>query len=93
MIYCINRHECVLDWMRNRGIVVDKLIRYFDASIVKKGDIVIGNLPINIIGDVCNRGGRFFHFSYSVDGNKRDLTVDDLNKSKAYLKEYMVTSK
>ena len=86
----VSRHPGAIEWARRRGIVVDQMI----AQFVPDGDayIVIGTLPIHLVAQVCEAGGRYLHLEMTLPAEARgkDLTADQMDSFGATLREYRV---
>ncbi len=58
MIYLVSRHIGGSEFLQSlfpQGIVV----KHLDLAILKSDDIVIGNLPIDLVAEICARGIEF----------------------------------
>ncbi len=65
-------------------------LRPFDAGVVQAGDTVLGTLPVNLIAEVCKRGGRYFHLTLELPAEARgkELTAEDMRHFGARLEEF-----
>ena len=92
MIYFISRHKGALEWAQRNGFENAEVIAHFDPSVVRGGDIVIGTLPVHLAGQVCGKGGRYFHLSMSVPADRRgtEISADDMDEFGACLQEFRV---
>ena len=90
--YFITRHPGAVDWAARRGLVVDRVVAHLDLAMIEPGDVVIGNLPVNLAAGVCARGGRFFNLSLDIppEARGRELGADDLERYAARIEEYAV---
>lgn len=88
--YFISRHPGARDWAAAEGLQVDAQIDHLDPSTIRSGDVVIGTLPINLISEVCARGGRYLHLSLDLTANLRghELSAEDMRQCNARLEEY-----
>ncbi len=91
----VTRHAGARDWAARRQLSVDRLITHLDADAIgtiTAGDLVIGSLPVNLVAEVCLRGGRYLHLSLRVPEamRGRELSADDLDHLGATLQEYRV---
>ncbi len=92
MIYFVSRHPGAVEWARRRGLDVDRLETHFDPAMVRQGDTVIGTLPVHLVADVCEHGGRYLHLSIDLplEWRGRELSVEDMESCNARLEEYRV---
>ncbi len=90
--FFITRHPGAVDWAARQGLVVDQLVPHLDLAMIMPGDVVIGNLPVNLAAGVCARGGRFFNLSLDIpaEARGRELGADDLERYAARIEEYPV---
>jgi CRISPR-associated protein Csx16 len=90
--YFVTRHPAAVQWSQKNGFIVDQVVVHFDPAIVKVNDVVAGSLPVNQAANVCQRGGRYFHFSLDTPQQFRglELTVDQLEQFNARLEEFSV---
>ena len=88
----VTRHVGARDWAARRQLPVDRLITHLDPAKITAGDLVIGSLPVNLVAEVCLRGGRYLHLSLKVPEALRgkELSADDLDHLGATLQEYRV---
>ena len=88
--YFITRHPGAIDWAKQQGIQVDQQLNHLDTSIIQKGDTVLGTLPVNLIAEVCERGGHYYHLILELAPEMRgkELTAEDMQNSHARLEEY-----
>lgn len=93
--YFVSRHHGAVDWASRHGFIVDEVVSHMDTSIIKDGDVVIGNLPVHLAADVCSRGGFYFHLTLDVPPEMRgkELTADDMDNLGAKAEEYVVLRK
>lgn len=91
--YFISRHAGAIHWAKQQGFDVDKQLHHFEPEITQKNDIIIGTLPINLVAEVCLRGGRYFHLSLDlpVEIRGKELSANDMEKYNARLEEYKAT--
>lgn len=91
-IYFVTRHPGALAWAAEEGITVDALVGHLDHTVIAPGDRVIGSLPVNLVAEVCVRGGRYLHLSLDLapELRGRELTADDMRACGARIEEYRV---
>ena len=58
--YFITRHSGAIDWAKQQGIQVDEQLSHLDTSMIQKGDTVLGTLLVNLIAQVCEKGGHHY---------------------------------
>lgn len=90
--YFVSRHPGALEWAADEGIQVDQRIEHLTVDLVQPGDVVMGTLPINLVAEVCARGGRYLHLSLDLppEWRGRDLTVEEMRECGARVEEYRV---
>lgn len=88
--YFISRHSGAVAWAESEGFHVDQRLAHFDVSIVEPGDRVLGTLPINLVADVNERGGVYFHLTLSLPAEMRgqELSAADMRRFGARLEQY-----
>ncbi|MDR1611168.1 MAG: CRISPR-associated protein Csx16 [Planctomycetota bacterium] len=88
----VSRHTGAVDWLRRRGLAVDSVVQALHPGMVSPGDTVIGTLPAHLAGEVCARGGRYFHLVMDVPLSMRggELSADDMDRYGARAEEYRV---
>ena len=86
----VTRHQGAIEWAKQQNIKIDYCIEHLEPEKIKKGDWVLGTLPINIVAVLNQQGARYFHLSLSLPADKRglELTADELQKYQATLEEY-----
>lgn len=90
--YFISRHPGAREWIAQQGVAADRLVAHLDVAIVKRGDTVIGSLPVNLAAEVCAGGARYLHLSLDLPHELRgkELTAADMRKYGARIEEYRV---
>lgn len=63
---------------------------HLDIALVQKGDVVLGTLPINLVAEVNERGGQYFHLTLELPANLRgqELTSELMRQYGARLEGY-----
>ena len=92
MINFVSRHKGAIDWFREKGIKVDAVIDHLDVSKLKKGDVIIGTLPVHLAAETCAKGCRYMHLYIDLP---REMRGQEINSSQmklynARLQEYRV---
>jgi CRISPR-associated protein Csx16 len=89
----ISRHPGAYSWLTSQAILVDKFVTHLDPLNVNSGDVVYGNLPVNLACQVIERGARYMHLSMQLPQNLRgqELTAEQLIVCQAQFVEYQIT--
>ncbi len=93
MNYFITRHSGALQWLEQQlsetAVHLDHLDRQDELNM---GDTVIGNLPVNLVFELCRRGVRYLHLEIVVPERLRgqELTSEQMTELGAVLVEYLV---
>ena len=88
--YFISRHSGAIAWAESQGFHVDQQLAHFEVNVVNAGDAVLGTLPVNLIAEVNQRGGRYFHLTLELPAEVRgqELTAQMMQQYGARLEEY-----
>jgi CRISPR-associated protein Csx16 len=88
--YFISRHAGAIEWAQQQDIKVDQQLSHFDPNITQKGDVIIGTLPINLVAEVNQRGGEYFHLTLALPSEMRgkELSANELAQYGATLEAY-----
>ena len=88
--YFITRHPGAIAWATQQGISVDRQMTHLDISDIKKGDTVIGGLPVNLAAEICQRGASYIHIALTVPESWRgkELTMEQMVEFGARLEGY-----
>ena len=89
-VWFVSRHPGAVEWARKQGLRVDRQVAHFNLEQIKRGDTVIGTLPVNLVAEGCARGGRYRHLTLDLpaDLRGRELSADDLHRCNARLEAY-----
>lgn len=92
--YFVTRHQGAIEWAERHGISGCEMVSHFDASSVNEEDIVIGTLPINIVADICKRGGEYYHLSLDLPAEARgkELSANDMDNFGARIEKLFAAS-
>ena len=92
MTYFISRHPGALEWAQRNGFENAETVAHLNPAVVAAGDQVIGTLPVHLAGQVCERGGRYFHLSMTVPADRRgtEISADDMDQFGAHIKEFKI---
>ena len=91
--YFITRHLGALQWAEANQVNFDVHLEHLlTLDELKKGDVVIGTLPINIICQLNDIGVRYLHLSLQIPHHLRGVELDanQLKECKAELEEFVV---
>ncbi|MDD5462174.1 MAG: CRISPR-associated protein Csx16 [Methylococcales bacterium] len=90
--YFITRHPGAIAWAQQQGITVDRQIAHLDINDIQPGDTVIGSLPVNLAGKICQRGAAYIHLALTLPENWRgkELSADQMTACGARLENYVV---
>ncbi len=88
--WLVSRHPGAIEWIRGQGITVDRLVEHLDIKALQPGDSVIGTLPVNLVAEVCDNGGRYYHLTLDLppQSRGRELSADDMRRFKARIEPY-----
>ncbi len=91
--FFVTRHPGAIEWARRQGIAAEA-IDHLDPENIRRGDTVIGTLPVHLAAQVCARGGRYLHLALDLppEARGRDLTAEDMEKYGARLEEYRIST-
>lgn len=88
--YFISRHPGAVEWAISEGHQVDEQLAHFDPKQVKQGDKVLGTLPINLVVEVNERGGDYYHLTLDLpcDVRGKEITAEDMKQYGARLEQF-----
>ncbi|WP_298609738.1 CRISPR-associated protein Csx16 [uncultured Thiothrix sp.] len=88
--YFISRHSGAIAWAQSQGFQVDQQLAHFDVKVVNAGDVILGTLPVNLIAEVNERGGRYFHLTLELPAELRgqELTAEIMQAYGARLEAF-----
>lgn len=91
--WLVTRHPGAFGWFVTNGIAFDRHVPHLDVAAVKRGDTVMGSLPIHLAAQVCAIGARYLHLSIDISHAERgqELSRETLERAGAKLEEYSVT--
>lgn len=75
----VSRHPGAVEWLAKQGIVADEALAHLteaDVASCRAGDSVIGILPIELAGRLCEKGVRCSVISLALDETQRGLELD-----------------
>ena len=88
----VTRHQATVLWLAEQHIAVDSLIPHLDIEDIRKGDTVIGTLPIQLACAVCHKGATYRHLTLDMPAELRgqELGVEQLKRCNPRLERYEV---
>ncbi|BBO79927.1 CRISPR-associated protein Csx16 [Desulfosarcina ovata] len=91
----VTRHAGAQEWAFDEGLKVDQVVDHLDTDEVKKGDIVIGSLPVNMVASLNEKGVRYFHLILQIPREMRGkhLSADRMRSFGARIEEYVVVKR
>lgn len=100
-VFFVSRHEGALRWARilqktaSLPFDIDNYVSHIDPASLKKGDVVIGTLPIREAHRLREQGVRFLNLDLQVPPELRgqELSATQMAACGATLTEYRVTVK
>lgn len=89
--YFVTRHPGALEWAQKQGIAAEP-VSHLDPAIIKPLDLVLGTLPVHVAGEICTRGGRYFHLTMSIpeEARGRELSSEEMERFGAKLEEFKI---
>lgn len=92
--YFITRHPGALAWAKLNNLAYDIHTEHLvSLDQLKKGDTVIGTLPINMVYQLNQKSVRYVHLSLEIPANLRgvELSAEQLQQCQATLEEFWVS--
>lgn len=89
----VSRHAGAIEWMKaQKNWHVDHWVEHLDVTLVNKGDVVIGVLPLPLVASICEKGAEFYSLVVPQTREQRgsEHSLDDLIRAKCYLMRYYV---
>ena len=92
--YFVSRHAGAIAWAGRYGIAPDHWVAHLDIETIRKGDLVVGTLPVPMAAAVCARGAHYLHLDVPQQQNQRgrELSADDLDAMGASVRAFRVES-
>lgn len=92
--WLVTRHASTIEWARRRGFIgaADKVVASLAARDVRRGDVVIGTLPVHLAAEVCANGGRYLHIAMDVPPEQygKELSPEDMEACGADCRPFIV---
>lgn len=91
-VLIVSRHSGAVEWLRRQGYRDTTVISHLDISLVNKGDIVIGTLPLHQAAQIAARKAQFLFIEMNIPERKRgaEISADEMDQYGAKLQEYSV---
>lgn len=88
----VSRHTGALQWMEQHGPAFDRHVPHLDPADVRRGDTVIGTLPVHLAAQVCARGAAYLHLVLEApqEARGRELSAQELQALGATLQPFHV---
>ena len=85
----VSRHEGAVEWLKNRGIIGDRIISHVENPVEIEGCIVYGNIPLHLAAVAESV------FSVEIPNLPKefrgaDLTPEQMDEFGARLRQYSV---
>lgn len=90
--YFVTRHKGAINWAKEQGIEA-KHIAHLEPEIIKKGDMVLGTLPVSVAAEVIEQGARYLHLTFEnlpQSERGRELSASEMQDFGAKLEEYEI---
>ncbi len=90
--FFVTRHAGAVEWAARQGVAVDRTVAHLDLAEVRRGDVVIGTLPVHLAAEVCESGARYLHLVLDLPPEQRglELTAEEMARCGPRLVEYRV---
>lgn len=87
------RHPAAIAWVKKQPIKIDHWTEFLEIAEIKKGDTVIGILPMHLAAQVCAKGAQFIALCLDIPSDLRgkELTLTQLESLSCHLQAYSVT--
>ena len=95
----VSRHRGAWDWFKASPYFEKfqdvELVPHLDTSIISKGDVVIGTLPIHLAAEVCKKGAEFWYLSLNLTPDQRgkELSASEMAEVDGSLSRFSVILK
>lgn len=92
--FLVTRHPGAIDWARRNAVQFNVHLEHLpDLAQLKKGDCVVGTLPVNLVYQLNLIGVRYLHLALDIPQHLRgiELTAEQLDACQAQLVEFCVS--
>lgn len=93
MIYFISRHPGAIEWMkRQSNWQVDYFLPHLTVNNIRKGDVVLGTLPLHLAAEVCQREAAFYFLQLPQEESFRgsEYSADEMEAMGCRLRRFDV---
>ncbi len=90
----VSRHAGAIVWAQEQDVSVDHYVTHLDIGLIRAGDVVMGNLPVDLAAQVCAQGAQYWHLSVPVSENSRgrELSAEEIRTLGAKLQPFHVAA-
>ncbi len=90
--YIVSRHQGAIQWLQRQGYEQAIVIDHLDSKLLKPGDSVIGNLPLNVIAELTSSRIDYLHLDVTLPAELRgvELSLEQLEQCNPRLVHYNV---
>lgn len=90
--WLVTRHPGALAWLQAQGFEQVVHVPHLEPALVKRGDTVVGTLPVHLAAAVCGQGARYLHLSLDIPPEARgqELDLEQMRRYGARLEQYRV---
>lgn len=98
-LFIVTRHigivSVIKEMLKGTNFETVKVLPFWsdnDTKELKKGETVIGVLPVDIIADICEKGGNYYHLFLNIPQELKwkELTEEQVRNLKPRLEEFSV---
>lgn len=91
-VWFVTRHAGAVEWARDEGMLVDRVVEHFDPDWADEGDQVLGTLPVNLVAILNARGVTYRHLVLELPSDMRgkELSAQLMRDCGARLVTYRV---
>ena len=85
----VTRHPGAIEFIRDAGFE-GEVIEHFTPEMVEEGIMVVGVLPVHLIGEILEKGGRYVHVvmpQIPQEMRGQELTTEQMREYGATLME------
>ncbi len=92
--YFISRHPGAIFWAKEHLSDIDRYEDHLNIDDVQQGDCVYGNLPIQMVAKLCQKGVIFYALELTLPKELRgkELTLDQMNLLSCKVQRFIVKS-
>ncbi|WP_274584124.1 CRISPR-associated protein Csx16 [Neisseria leonii] len=93
MVYFVSRHAGARAWVEQQTQwQVDCFISHLDPQCIRRGDVVLGTLPLHLAAEVCARGGIFYFLTLPQEeaGRGSEYSAEEMAEMGCSLRRFEV---